>query len=69
MHWLLIISAMLAAWFALGWITMNVVLGLFRRGLFPIFGPNTEKLLLHFLVTESLLNALFSSNRNAEAEG
>jgi hypothetical protein len=53
MHWLLVISAVLASWFALGWIAMNVVLWLFRRGLMPMVGPNTERLVRRILVSST----------------
>lgn len=49
MHCLLLASAVLVAWSALGSVVMNVVLGMFRRGLMPISGPNTVRLLAHFL--------------------
>jgi hypothetical protein len=68
MHWLLVISAVLACWFALGWIAMNVVLWLFRRGLMPMFGPNTERLVARMRVADHQLDAPFSSNQKRPLE-
>jgi hypothetical protein len=41
MHWLLTISAVLAAWIAVSFICFRLVFGLLRRGLCPTPGPFT----------------------------
>jgi hypothetical protein len=68
MHWLLVISAVIVSWLAIGVITMNAVLWLHRRGKFPILGPYTALVVAYLVEADAALDILCSSARENRSE-